>query len=87
MHLRHGQDTLDHGAAGGEAQAAAGFREAGKGLHDLPDHRAVNVIHTGHIQDDVMLLFLDGLRLLDQCVCNRGPFGRGRLIPEPRCRA
>jgi hypothetical protein len=59
MDLRHGQYTLDHGAAGGEAEGAASFREARKGFHDLADHGAINVIYGGHIEDDVIFLVLD----------------------------
>ena len=75
MDLRHRQDALDHGAAGGEAEGAAGFHQAGEGLHNLADHGAVNMIYRGHVQDDVIFLVLDVLFdfLIDTLAIGAGP--------------
>ena len=59
MDLRHREDALDHGAAGGQAESAARLCEARKGFYNLTDHGAVNVIYGGHVENQVMLFDAD----------------------------
>jgi hypothetical protein len=50
---------LNHRAAGGESEGAAGLGETRKALHNLPNHGAINVVHGRHVQNDVIFLILD----------------------------
>lgn len=59
IELRHFENALDHSMHSGEMQGSAGSFEAAEAFHDLPDHGAVNVIHTGQIEDHAIFVLLD----------------------------
>ena len=56
IHLGHLQNTFGHTFDLGKPKLTAGFFQAAERLHDLPDERAVNVVHFGHVKNDSGLL-------------------------------